>query len=265
MKLNVQNSKLEITLEEGLLGAEKKIAIKGYKGGIKTFTVNVPTGIHDGEKIRLAALGHPGKNGGKNGDLIIDVHITEHPTFKIQGSDLVQEIFVSPATAIIGDKFKTKLFDDTICVDLPKYLKQGEYITSNGNGYVDENGNRGNLLLHVNIQMPDRITEREEKLYEQIAKLERNIFELQDFDSEQKQIEQDINKYENIIDSIDSENRNLNKRIIGLEDSIKMYKYKLDVMNDREKELIESNNHLRTSNKNLLQTTINLSDKTNEK
>ncbi len=169
------NSKLEITLEEGLLGAEKKIAIKGYKGGIKTFTVNVPTGIHDGEKIRLAALGHPGKNGGKNGDLIIDVHITPHPVFKIQGSDLVQEIFVSPATAIIGDKFKTKLFDDTICIDLPKYLKQGEFITSSGNGYIDENGNRGNLLLHVNIQMPERITEREEKLYEQLAKLEKKL------------------------------------------------------------------------------------------
>ena len=168
-------SNLEISLEEGLLGAEKKIAIKGLKGGIKTFTVNVPTGIHDGEKIRLAALGHPGKNGGKNGDLIINVHMTEHPTFKIQGCDLVQEIFITPATAIIGQKFKTKLFDDTICVDLPKYLKQGEFITSQGNGYIDENGNRGNLLLHVNIQMPERISEREEKLYEQIAKLERKL------------------------------------------------------------------------------------------
>lgn len=169
------NSNLEISLEEGLLGTEKKIAIKGYKGGIKTFSVNVPTGIHDGEKIRLAALGHPGRNGGKNGDLIIDVHITKHPTFKVEGSNLVQEIYISPATAVTGDKFKTKLFDDTICVDLPKYLKDGEFITSKGNGYVDENGNRGDLLLHVNIQMPERITEREEKLYEQLAKLERRL------------------------------------------------------------------------------------------
>lgn len=167
------NSNLEITLEEGLLGVEKKIAIKGYKGGIKTFSVNVPTGIHDGEKIRLAALGQPGKNGGKNGDLIITVNIAKHPVFRIQGNDLVEEIYVSPATAIIGDKFKTKLFNDTIFIDLPKYLKNGEYITSEGNGYVDENGNRGNLLLHVNIKMPEKVSEREEKLYEQIAKLEK--------------------------------------------------------------------------------------------
>ena len=85
--------------------------------------------------------------------------------------------------------------------------------------------------------------------------------------SAERRLDWDAIKYENIIDSINSENHNLNKRIIGLEDSIKMYKYKLDIMNDREKELIESNNHLRTSNKNLLQTAINLSDKdkTNEK
>ena len=167
------NSNLEITLEEGLLGVEKKIAIKGYKGGIRTFSVNVPMGIHDGEKIRLAALGHPGKNGGKNGDLIIDVHMAKHPIYTIQGSDLVQEIYISPATAIIGTKYKTKLFDDTIFVELPKYLKNGQYVPSLGNGYIDEKGNRGNLLLHVNIQMPEKVSEREEKLYEQIAKLEK--------------------------------------------------------------------------------------------
>lgn len=166
-------SNLEISLEEGLLGTEKKIAIKGYKGGIKTFSVNVPTGIHDGEKIRLAALGQPGRNGGKNGDLIITVHITPHEIFKIQGNDLVEEIYISPATAIIGQKYKTKLFNDTIFVDLPKYLKNGEYIVSEGNGYVDGEGKRGNLLLHINIKMPQKVSEREEKLYEQIAKLER--------------------------------------------------------------------------------------------
>ena len=107
-------SNLEITLEEALIGVEKKLAIKGFKGGIRTFSVNVPMGIHSGEKIRLAALGHPGKNGGKNGDLIIDVRITEHPIFKIQGADLVQEIYISPATAIIGSKYKTKLLQSNV-------------------------------------------------------------------------------------------------------------------------------------------------------
>ena len=52
---------LDVTLEEGLLGIQKKIAIKTYRTGMKTFSVNVPIGIKNGDKIRLAALGNPGK------------------------------------------------------------------------------------------------------------------------------------------------------------------------------------------------------------
>lgn len=165
-------SNIEISLEEGLVGTEKKIAIKGYKGGIKTFSVNVPIGIKDGDKIRLAALGFPGKNGGKNGDLIINVKINEHPVFKLKGIDLIKEITLTPASAVLGSKYKIKVFEDLIYVNLPKYLKNGEYVTSYGNGYISETGVRGNLLLHINIEIPNNIGEREEKLYEQLYKLE---------------------------------------------------------------------------------------------
>jgi len=165
-------SNLEITLEEGLIGTEKKIAIKGYKGGIKTFSVNVPIGIKDGDKIRLAALGFPGKNGGKNGDLIINVKISHHLVFKIKGTDLIKEITISPSVAVLGMKYKVNVFDDIVYVNLPKYIKNDEYVSSSGNGYISETGVRGNLLLHVNIDIPTDISEREEKLYEQLYKLE---------------------------------------------------------------------------------------------
>lgn len=165
-------SNLEISLNEGLIGTEKKIAIKGYKGGIKTFTVNVPVGIHNGDKIRLAALGNPGKNGGKNGDLIINVKVNNLTGFELKGNDLIQEIYISPAEAILGTSYKTKVFDDTVIVKLPKYLKNGEYITYKSKGYISKECVRGNLLLHINIKMPTNITEREEHLYEQIYKIE---------------------------------------------------------------------------------------------
>jgi len=165
-------SNLEITLEEGLIGTEKKIAIKGYKGGIKTFSVNVPIGIKDGDKIRLAALGFPGKNGGKNGDLIIHVKISHHQVFKIKGTDLIKEITISPSVAVLGMKYKVNVFDDIVYVNLPKYIKNNEYVSLAGNGYISETGVRGNLLLHVNIDIPADISEREEKLYEQLYKLE---------------------------------------------------------------------------------------------
>ncbi|MCX8075196.1 MAG: J domain-containing protein [Clostridia bacterium] len=163
---------LEITIEEAFFGTEKKIAIKGYKGGLKTFSVNVPVGIKDGEKIRLSSLGLPGKNGGKNGDLIITAKIKDHAELKLKGCVLSKEITISPAFAAVGGKYKLNFFNEDIFINLPKHLKNGQKITIEEKGYIVENNKRGDLIIVINIDMPEDISDREEKLYEQILKLE---------------------------------------------------------------------------------------------
>ena len=164
---------LDVTLEEGFFGAEKKIAIKAYKTGMKTFSVKVPVGIKNGDKIRLAALGNPGKNGGKNGDLIIHVKLLDNEEFKVEGSDFIKEIDITPAVAALGGKYKLQVMDEKLFVSLPKHLRDGEIITVPNKGYFNENGERGDLNLKVHIDLPEDISEREEKLYEQLLKLER--------------------------------------------------------------------------------------------
>lgn len=164
---------LDVTLEEGFFGAEKKIAIKAYKTGMKTFSVKVPVGIKNGDKIRLAALGNPGKNGGKNGDLIIHVKLLENDEFKIVDSDFIKEIDITPAVAALGGKYKLQVMDEKLFVSLPKHLRDGEIVTVPNKGYIKEDGARGDLNLKVHIDLPTDISEREEKLYEQLLKIER--------------------------------------------------------------------------------------------
>lgn len=163
---------LDVTLEEGFLGVEKKIAIKSFKSGLKTFSVNVPIGIKNGDKIRLAALGNSGKNGGKNGDLIIHVKLLDHPELKLNDINLIKIITITPSIAAIGGKQKIEVFNEKLIVDLPKHLKHGEIVSIQNKGYISENGTRGKLDLKIIIDMPNDISEREEKLYEQILKLE---------------------------------------------------------------------------------------------
>ena len=163
---------IEVTLEEGLLGVEKKIAIKAHKTGLKTFSVNVPIGIKNGDKIRLAALGNPGKNGGKNGDLIIHVKLKEHDDYKLDGINLIKEITISPAVAALGGKYRLNVLSNDIFASLPKHLRNKQKVIIENNGYISEDGKRGNLYLIINIDMPSTISEREEKLYEQLLKLE---------------------------------------------------------------------------------------------
>ena len=164
---------LDVTLEEGFFGAEKKIAIRAHKTGMKTFSVKVPVGIKNGDKIRLAALGNPGKNGGKNGDLIIHVKLLDDPEFKIEGTDFSKDINITPAVAALGGKYKLQVMDEKLFVSLPKRLRDGEIVTVPNKGYVTEDGNRGDLNLKVHIDLPEDISEREEKLYEQLLKIER--------------------------------------------------------------------------------------------
>lgn len=164
---------LDVTLEEGFFGAEKKIAIKAYKTGMKTFSVKVPVGIKNGDKIRLAALGNPGKNGGKNGDLIIHVKLLENEEFKLSGTDFIKEIDITPAVAALGGKYKLQVMDEKLFVSLPKRLRDGEIVTVPNKGYIKEDGERGDLNLKVHIDLPADISEREEKLYEQLLKIER--------------------------------------------------------------------------------------------
>lgn len=164
---------LEISLEEGFFGAEKKVSLKTVGGKINNYTVQVPRGIRDGEKIRLAALGKPGKNGGKNGDLIITVKMKEHTSLKLDGADIHTNVDVTYAQSIVGDKIKIKLLGEQVDVDIPAASREQDKIVISKKGYVSGDNVRGNLILHLNIKHPEEITERERKIYEQLLRVEK--------------------------------------------------------------------------------------------
>ena len=166
-------TEINISLEEGFYGANKTIVFKDLENKDKTITIKLPEGVQENEKIRLMGQGKTGKNGGKNGDLIIHVKLIPDNEYKISGINLKKDITISPAFAVVGGKYKIKLFEETIFVSLPKHLKDGEIIKVEKKGYISEDEIRGDLLLKVHIKMPDDISEREEKLYEQILKMER--------------------------------------------------------------------------------------------
>lgn len=161
---------LEVTLEEGFFGAEKKLLIKGFSKS--TISVNVPVGIKNGDKIRLAALGNAGKYGGKNGDLIIHVKLLKDEEYDLNGINFEKTIEVSPALAAVGGKSKVTLFDEKILFDIPKHSNENTQIVIKEKGYITENKTRGDLIIKLKIKMPQDLSEREEKLYEQLLKLE---------------------------------------------------------------------------------------------
>lgn len=164
---------LDISLEEGFFGAEKKLSLKIAGGKISAYTIQVPRGIKDGEKIRLAALGKPGKNGGKNGDLIITIRLKENEQFKLNGLDIQSTMEITYAQSMVGDKNYIKMFDQQVEVEIPAGTKENDIIIIENNGYINNIGERGKLILTVKVTAPKTISERERRIYEQLLRVEK--------------------------------------------------------------------------------------------
>lgn len=167
-----EETQIEITLEDAFFGGEKKITIKSVNGNTKTYTVNIPLGIRTGEKIRLAGLGKSGKNGGKNGDLIITVHIQKHNELIVDGSDIIKNVYLTPSEAALGTKLTIKSIDGDVDVDIPAGVENDRKIKISGKGYRMSATTRGSLVLVIKINLPKEITDEEIKLYRRLRDIE---------------------------------------------------------------------------------------------
>ena len=167
---NIETS-IKVELPEAFYGMDKKISLKTPNGKIKTFNVQVPEGIRDGEKIRLVGQGKKGQNGGKNGDLFLKINISEQGKFKIKGYDLHTELLLTPWEAALGTRTKVKSIDDESTVYIPKGIQSGEKLRIPGKGYKNGQGGRGDLVAEVKIVVPQKLTPEERKIFEQLNKI----------------------------------------------------------------------------------------------
>ena len=156
---------IDISIEDGFYGTNKKISLRTIEGKMKNFDVKIPAGIRENEKIRLLGQGKSGINGGKNGDLFINIHIKNDEKFKIKGYDLYTDLLLTPWEAALGTKVNIKGIDDESMIYIPQGVQSGEKITIPEKGYKDAKGGRGNLVASVKVMVPKKLTEEEKEVY----------------------------------------------------------------------------------------------------
>lgn len=167
------NIETEITvkLEDAYYGLEKKISLRTVKGQMKTFSVKVPSGIRNGEKIRLLGQGKQGVNGGKNGDLFIKINIENNKKFKLQGCDILTNVYISPWEAALGKNINIESIEENITLNIPAGIQSGEQIIIPNKGYKDGQGGRGNLIAEIETVVPKNLTEEEKELFVQLQNI----------------------------------------------------------------------------------------------
>ena len=164
-------TEINVKLEEAFYGLEKKISLRTVDGKMKTFSVKVPDGIRNGEKIRLIGQGKPGKNGGKNGDLFIKINIENSKTFKLFSSDLYTDLLLTPWEAALGARTNVQTIDGETTIYIPQGMESGEKIKIPNKGYKDGKGGRGDLVAEIKIVVPKKLTEEENNLFEKLKEV----------------------------------------------------------------------------------------------
>lgn len=167
---NIETS-IDVALEESFYGQEKKISLRTVDGKMKVFTITIPAGIRNGEKIRLLRQGKEGINGGKNGDLFIKVNISNNKKFRLKGNDLYTDLYLTPWEAALGTKAQVSSIDEPTQVYIPEGIQTGEIIRIPGKGYKDGKGGRGDLVAEIKVMVPKKLSPEERKLFEDLNKL----------------------------------------------------------------------------------------------
>lgn len=165
---NIETS-IDVDIEEVFYGLDKKISLRTVDGKMKIFTVSIPAGLHNGEKIRLLGQGKEGIDGGKNGDLFIKVNIKDNEKFKLKGNDLYTNLYLTPWEAALGTRTTIYSIDEGTLVYIPEGIESGETLKVSGKGYKDGKGSRGDLIVKVNIMVPKNLSEEEKKLFEKLS------------------------------------------------------------------------------------------------
>lgn len=164
-------TEINITLEQAFYGIDKKISLRAVDGKMKTFSVKVPAGIRNGEKIRLIGQGKEGINGGKNGDLFIKINIEASKKYKLKGYDIYTDLLLAPWEAALGTKLTVETIDDSISIYVPQGSRSGEKIKIKQKGYKDGKGGRGDLIAEIKIVVPKKLSEEEIKIYKKLKEI----------------------------------------------------------------------------------------------
>lgn len=165
---NIETS-IDVNIEEVFYGLDKKISLRAVDGKMKVFTISIPAGIRNGEKIRLLGQGKEGIDGGKSGDLFIKVNIKDSEKFKLKGNDLYTNLYLTPWEAALGTRTTIYSIDEGTQIYIPGGIGSGEILRVAGKGYKDGKGSRGDLIAKVNIMVPKELSKEEKSLFEKLS------------------------------------------------------------------------------------------------
>ena len=163
-----QEAELELSAEEAYRGGRRQVTLAGPDGA-RRYTVTIPPGVVDGQRIRLAGQGGRASGDGQAGDLYLRVRIAPHPRYRLSGRDIHLTLPVSPWEAALGATVPVTTPGGEVKVHVPAGSSSGRRLRLRGEGMPDPRGSPGDLYAEVSVLVPARLSDRERALFEELA------------------------------------------------------------------------------------------------
>ncbi len=158
---------VEVTLEEAFQGTQRLMELDGRR-----LEVKIPAGVKTGSRVRMAGEGLPSSRGGTAGDIYLVIKVLPHPVFQREGDNLHCEVPVDMFTALLGGELRVPTLAGPVALRIPAGTQSGRTFRLKGQGMPRlKSGERGDLLAKVRIMLPENLSDREQQLAREWAKL----------------------------------------------------------------------------------------------
>lgn len=134
-------------------------------------TVRVPAGVVDAMQLRVAERGHAGSQGGRPGDLFVDIAVQPHPVLRRDRDDLHMVVPIAVHEAALGARIEVSSFDGPVRLKIPPGAQGAQRFRVSERGAPSLSGRRGDLWIEVRISMPPIMDERSKELMREFARL----------------------------------------------------------------------------------------------
>jgi curved DNA-binding protein len=170
-------AKIEIALEDAYRGGAHTIELKSPElqadGHVlvkpRTLRVNIPAGVIEGQQIRLAGQGSGGIEGGRAGDLYLEVALKSHPLYHVEGRDLTLNLPIAPWEAALGANVQVPTLGGEVDMRIPAGAKAGQKMRLKGRGLPGAGAaSAGDQYIVLKIVLPPSDSPRARELYEQM-------------------------------------------------------------------------------------------------
>lgn len=162
------NMQIAITMKEAYAGTKRKLRVNG-----ESIEINIKPGISDGQIIKISGKGHRGRNGGKDGDLLLTFKISESPNLERNENDLYIDYPINYIDSILGTELLVDCVAGKFNLKVPEATQQGKVFKLKGQGFPIYNGNgkKGDLYVKLNIELPKKLSDQERELFKKLKEL----------------------------------------------------------------------------------------------